>query len=243
MPSMSECRQPYLLSNLLLVTESLTLIAGNSSVPARSNSYRRWTPVVVSSVTPMMPAPILVYLPGCSATERRSRSRTTRYSPESLSSGCGTTPAASYSVPMWISIVASPPSSTMESGPLPSGQVSICSVHHQYSSSVSPFQANTETPCGFSGVPFGPTTTAAAAWSCVEKMLQLAQRTSAPRATSVSISTAVWIVMCREPVMRAPLSGCAAPYSSRDDIRPGISCSASWISLRPNSARDRSATL
>ena len=28
MPSMSECRQPYLLSNLLLVTESLTLIAG-----------------------------------------------------------------------------------------------------------------------------------------------------------------------------------------------------------------------
>src|SRR3954453_1466338 len=141
MPSMSECRQPYLLSNLLLVTESLTLIAGNSSVPARSNSYRRWTPVVVSSVTPMMPAPILVYLPGCSATERRSRSRTTRYSPESLSSGCGTTPADSYSVPMWISIVASPPSSTIESGPLPSGQVSICSVHHQYSSSVSPFQA------------------------------------------------------------------------------------------------------
>ena len=32
---------------------------------------------------------------------------------------------------------------------------------------------------------------AAAAWSCVEKMLQEAQRTSAPRAMSVSISTAV----------------------------------------------------
>ena len=32
---------------------------------------------------------------------------------------------------------------------------------------------------------------AAAAWSCVEKMLQLAQRTSAPRLTSVSIKTAV----------------------------------------------------
>ena len=27
---------------------------------------------------------------------------------------------------------------------------------------------------------------------------------------SVSISTAVWIVMWREPVMRAPLSGCSA---------------------------------
>ena len=56
--------------------------------------------------------------------------------------------------------------------------------------------------------PSGPTATAAAAWSWVEKMLQLHQRTSAPSAVSVSISTAVWIVMCSEPVMRAPRSGC-----------------------------------
>ena len=48
---------------------------------------------------------------------------------------------------------------------------------------------------------------AAAAWSWVEKMLHEAQRTSAPSAVSVSISTAVWMVMCSEPVMRAPLSG------------------------------------
>ena len=33
----------------------------------------------------------------------------------------------------------------------PSGHVIICSVHHQYSSSVSPFQANTGTPCGVLG--------------------------------------------------------------------------------------------
>jgi hypothetical protein len=33
MPSMSEWRQPYLLSNFDLVTESLTLMAGKSSVP------------------------------------------------------------------------------------------------------------------------------------------------------------------------------------------------------------------
>ena len=64
-----------------------------------------------------------------------------------------------------------------------------------------------------------------------------AQRTSAPSATSVSISTAVWIVMCSEPVMRAPLSGCASANSARVAIRPGISCSASSISLRPKSAR------
>ncbi|SKW05586.1 Uncharacterised protein [Mycobacteroides abscessus subsp. abscessus] len=52
MPSTSECRVPYLLSNLLLVTESLTLMAGNASSPAAANWYRRSTPVVVSSVTP-----------------------------------------------------------------------------------------------------------------------------------------------------------------------------------------------
>ena len=92
-------------------------------------------------------------------------------------------------------------------------------------------------------MPSGPTATAAAAWSWVEKMLQLAHRTWAPRATSVSISTAVCTVMCSEPVMRAPRSGCAAAYSARMAIRPGISCSASLISLRPNSASERSATL
>ena len=92
-------------------------------------------------------------------------------------------------------------------GPASPGQVSICSVHHQYSSSVSPFQAKTGTPLGSSGVPCGPTTTAAAAWSCVEKMLQEAQRTSAPSDTSVSISTAVCTVMCSEPETRAPRSG------------------------------------
>src|SRR5438270_12533758 len=74
-------------------------------------------------------------------------------------------------------------------------------------------------------------------------MLQLHQRTCAPSARRVSISTAVWIVMCSEPVMRAPFSGCASAYSRRIAIRPGISCSASVISLRPYSASARSATL
>ncbi len=107
-------------------------------------------------------------------------------------------------------------------------------MQSQYSSSVSPFQANTGMPA---------LAIAAAAWSWVEKMLQLAQRTCAPSSTSVSMSTAVWIVMCSEPVMRAPVSGLACEYLARSDIRPGISCSASSISLRPNSASERSATL
>ncbi len=107
-------------------------------------------------------------------------------------------------------------------------------MHHQYSSSVSPFHANTGMPAS---------AIAAAAWSWVEKMLHEHQRTSAPSATSVSIRTAVWTVMWSEPMMRAPRSGWAAPYSSRMAIRPGISCSASVISLRPNSASEMSATL
>jgi hypothetical protein len=49
--------------------------------------------------------------------------------------------------------------------------------------------------------------------------------------------------MCSEPVIRAPRSGCASAYSRRIAISPGISCSASWISLRPKAARERSATL
>ena len=83
-------------------------------------------------------------------------------------------------------------------------------MHHQYSSSVSPFHAKTGVPFGFSSVPpvsGRPTTTAAAAWSCVEKMLHETQRTSAPSSASVSMSTAVWMVMCRLPMMRAPASG------------------------------------
>ena len=83
---------------------------------------------------------------------------------------------------------------------------------------------------------------AAAAWSWVEKMLHEAQRTSAPSATSVSISTAVWMVMCSEPEMRAPLQRLQRLNSSRLAIRPGISVSAMSISLRPQSASLMSAT-
>src|SRR5262245_34282134 len=48
--------------------------------------------------------------------------------------------------------------------------------------------------------------------------------------------------MCKLPAMRAPLSGCVAAYFLRMAMRPGISCSAMAISLRPHSASDKSAT-
>src|SRR3954465_2919123 len=157
--------------------------------------------------------------------------------------GSGAAPAFSAWTPRCTSNVASPPSSRIMLAKVPSGQRRICWVHHQYSSRLSPFQANTGTPEGASCVPSGPTATAAAAWSWVEKMLHEAQRTSAPSATRVSMSTAVCTVMCREPAIRAPDSGLLSPYRSRIAIRPGISCSASWISVRPKSADARSATL
>lgn len=59
----------------------------------------------------------------------------------------------------WMRSVASPPSSTSSCGPSPLGQVRHCSVHHQYSSSVSPFQAKTAAESR---------AIAAAAWSCKE---------------------------------------------------------------------------
>ena len=55
------------------------------------------------------------------------------------------------------------------------------------------------------------------------------------------MSTAVWMVMCSEPAMRAPCKGRSAANSSRMAMRPGISVSAMAISLRPQSAREMSA--
>src|SRR5579884_53464 len=51
------------------------------------------------------------------------------------------------------------------------------------------------------------------------------------------------MVMCSEPVMRTPASGFSFAYLRRIAISPGISCSAMVISLRPQSASERSATL
>ena len=208
-------------------------MAGKSKVPADARWRSRLTPVVVSSLTPFIPAAIFVHMPG---RERRVLRNVAAIIPNSsLSSGpsSGTLPSRSAWAPRCTSNVASPPSSTIRLGPSSSGQVSACSVAHQYSSSVSPFQAKTGTPVA---------AMAAAAWSWVEKILQLAQRTCAPRATKVSISTAVWTVICSDPVMLAPARGCSSAYSRRSAIRPGISTSARSISRRPKSACPMSAT-
>merc|ERR1740130_1544681 len=203
MESGREGRQPYTLSNLDLVTQSFTLMAGNRSSPFTTISLSFMTPVVVSSLTPLHFAAILVYLVLSAGMESFKSWRKHLNSALSVLAGSGKLPAlanmASNSRPLWIKSVASPPSSTSWSQPSCPGTVIICSVHHQYSGSVSPFQANT--------VDVPALTIAAAAWSCVLKMLHEHQRTLAPSAAKVSMSTPVWMVMCKEPLMSMPLNG------------------------------------
>ena len=121
MPSTSEWRQPYLLSNLDLVTESFTLMAGKRSSPFLAMSASRWTPVVVSSVTPLMPLATEVQRPASSVSVRPSSASTTANSSESADEGSGTAPAFSNSTPLCTSSVASPPSSRIMFGPAVAG--------------------------------------------------------------------------------------------------------------------------
>merc|ERR1719446_479031 len=203
MESGKEWRQPYTLSNLDLVTQSLTLMAGNSNSPLAAISFRRCTPVVVSSLTPWHAAAMRVNLVLSFGMLSLSSCRMHLNSALSVLAGSGKLPSLAYfcsnSLPLWISRVASPPSSTSKSHPSLPGTVIICSVHHQYSGSVSPFHAKTvEVPA---------LAMAAAAWSWVLKILQEHHRTFAPKADKVSISTPVWIVMCKDPLMSRALNG------------------------------------
>ena len=84
---------------------------------------------------------------------------------------------------------------------------------------------------------------AAAAWSCVEKILQEHHLTLEPKDSKVSISTAVYIVICKEPEILVSLSGYSSLYFFLHYTRPGISCSANWISFLPQSFKLRSFTL
>merc|ERR1719335_996168 len=154
-------------------------------------------PVVVSSETPLQNFDILVHLVASTCMESLMVWSTHLNSGFVVLFGSGSDLSFAYfssnSLPLWTSRVASPPSSTSWSQPSAPGTIIICSVHHQYSGRVSPFHAKTvEVPA---------LAIAAAAWSCVLKMLHEHQRTEAPRAAKVSMSTPVWIVMCSEPLM------------------------------------------
>merc|ERR1719188_406821 len=146
-PSGKECLQPYTLSNFDFVTQSFTLIAGKSNSPFAAISFKRCTPVVVSSLTPLHLAAMRVYLVGSFGMESLSNCKMHLYSALSVLDGSGRDLSLAYfpsnSFPLCMSNVASPPSSTSWSQPSAPGTVIICSVHHQYSGRVSPFHANT----------------------------------------------------------------------------------------------------
>src|SRR3984885_7860698 len=120
MPSASDSRQPYRLSNFDFVTGSFTLIAGTSSLPRSCILYSRCTPVVVSSDPPRQSCTMSRQRRGCSAFTFFSRFLITISS--WLEDGEFTHPSPnSNSYPLCSSSVTSPPSSTTSSGPLPCG--------------------------------------------------------------------------------------------------------------------------
>ena len=178
---------------MLLVTESLTLMARNSSVPLAAISHlRRCTPVVVSSVTPMIWLDMRVYQVGSAATLALMAAKRTR---SSSLPGFASTPR-SFSA-FWPRCIkawrrrrrrgsCSDPAAELED------PVRVVPVVLQRLALVGEDR-------GAAGGQRGGRVVLG------RKMLQDAQRTSAPRACRVSTSTAVWMVMCSEPVMRAPL--------------------------------------
>ena len=162
-PSISEWRQPYLLSNFDLVTESLTLMAGKSSSPFLAMSTRRCTPVVVSSVTPLIPLAMEVQRPWSSARLRRQSGQDDL---ELLGVGRGRVGHGARLLELdtlvhqerGVAAVVEDHVGATLAGPQ-QGLVGAPPVLLKDS----PFQANTGTPRGSSTVPFGPTATAAAA--------------------------------------------------------------------------------
>ena len=117
-------------------------MAGNSSSPRSSIWYSRCTPVVVSSVTPLMAAAMRVHFCGSSRSVFWSRPSTM------ANSGFEAEPRVGHLTELLVlgalvdeegRVAAVVEDHVRSVGS--AGHESICSVHHQYSSSVSPFQA------------------------------------------------------------------------------------------------------
>lgn len=121
--------QEYKLSNLVLVTESLTFIAGTQSFPALLSWYNLCTPVTLSSTIPKYYVEFLKMY----QITRHFKDNKMKIPLIALNAvGCF----------LSIKWVASPPSSKIIFGCQPSAAIQR-SMHHQKSSSVSPRQANT----------------------------------------------------------------------------------------------------
>ena len=244
MPSMSECRQPYLLSNFDFVTESLTLIAGNSSVAALVHlvqpvhAGRGLLGDALDAVGDVGP-PRRV-----SRRALRSSARMTANSSLSVVDGSGTAPAFSNSTPLCTSSVASPPSSRIMFGSVAVGPAQHLLGAPPVLLERLALPGEDRHAGGASAVPSGPTAIAAAAWSWVEKMLQRRPaHLGAERDQRLDQHRGLHRHVQRTGDPRAGERLRCRRTRARIAIRPGISCSARVISLRPKSASDRSATL
>ena len=121
--------------------------------------------------------------------------------------------------------MASPPSSTISCGPLPPGKVSAWSVHHQYSSSDLALPGEDRNAGRGDGgrrmVLRGEDVAACPAHVRAEVDQRLDQHGGLNGHVQ------------RAGDADAVRAACSAAYLRRIDIRPGISCSAMEISLRP----------
>lgn len=134
-PSGRECLHPQTLSNLDLVTESLTLMAGKGNSFFSANQCNLWTPVVVSSEQPQKSFNKFLNLLGLAGMVSLKTSINFYSSSVSYLLGSGKDLFFSYSsshfFPYKIIMVASPPSSTKMLGPVPSGQIKAFKVQYQ----------------------------------------------------------------------------------------------------------------
>ena len=96
-----------------------------------------------------------VHFVGSVRSVLRSSASTTPNSTEPACSGSGTSPSLLELGPLVDDQRCVAPVVEDHVRAVTIGPESICSVHHQYSSSDSPFHANTGTPCGSSSVPSG----------------------------------------------------------------------------------------
>ena len=162
MPSTSDSRQPYRLSNFDLVTESLTLIAGKPSRPSLCicvqalHARRRFLGDAADvGLDPRIESGVLAR----GASRSRRTARTPPRCPDAKSRAIGLGLRAEMDQQRRVAAIVENHVRCGAGAPLGSGHSKVRCVNSQYSASVSPLCANT-------GVPRAAI--AAAAWSCVE---------------------------------------------------------------------------
>ncbi|KAL0609104.1 hypothetical protein AAY473_021391 [Plecturocebus cupreus] len=120
------------------------------------------------------------------------------WTPAVVSSETPRKPGGSYGSLVWMRLVRSPPSSRIMLR-RPSSKYRVCPLHHRYSSAVA-----------FPGIHWN-----ASFGNGSRRTVLGGEGVAAPRATRVSVRTAVCTALRRQPARRAPFSGLEAAHRSR----------------------------